>query len=65
MRKITGKKLGATIGALCMAVSMCATPAFAADPGYTYAPVSGSAIDAGKYLVMDDEANVPTVTVKY
>ncbi len=65
MRKITGKKLGATIGALCMAVSMCATPAFAADPGYTYTPVSGSAIHAEKYLVMDDEANVPNVTFKY
>ena len=64
MKKIT-MKLSAMIGALTMAVSMFATPAFAADPGYTYDPVSGSTIHAEKYLVMDDEANVPNVTFTY
>jgi hypothetical protein len=58
-------KLSAMIGALTMAVSMFAAPAFAADPGYTYDPVSGSTIHAEKYLVMDDEANVPNVAFQY
>ncbi len=64
MKKIT-MKLSAMIGALTMAVSMFAAPAFAADPGYTYDPVSGSTIHAEKYLVMDDEANVPNVAFQY
>ena len=64
MKKIT-MKLSAMIGALTMAVSMFAAPAFAADPGYTYDPVSGSKIHAEKYLVMDDEANVPNVAFVY
>ena len=65
MKKITMRKVGATLGALCMAASMLSVSAFAADPGYTYTPVSGNAIHAEKYLVMDDEANVPNVTFKY
>ena len=64
MKKIT-TKISALIGALCMAVSMFAFPAFAADPGYTYDPVSGSTVHAEKYLVMDDEANVPNVAFVY
>ena len=64
MKKIT-MKLGALIGALGMAVSMLTAPAFAADPGYTYDPVSGSTIHAEKCLVMDDEANVPNVAFSY
>ena len=66
MKKITKRTLGAAIGALCMSVTMLSSVAFAAeDPGYTYTAISGSKIHAEKYLVMDDEANVPNVTFKY
>ena len=64
MKKIT-MKIGAMISALFMAVTMLTVPAFAADPGFTYDPTDGSVIYIEKYLVMDDEANVPNIEFTY
>ena len=63
--KITKRSLGAMISALFMAATMFVSSVFAADPGFAYTGISGSRIHLEKYLVMDDEANVPNVTFRY
>lgn len=60
-KKIVGMKVAASIFAAAMAASS-AMPVLAAD---NYTPVSGTEMYFGKYLIMDQEANVPPVTFTY
>ena len=60
-KKTVSMKIAASIFTAAMAVSS-AMPVLAAD---NYTPISGTEMYFGKYLIMDQEANVPPVTFNY
>lgn len=61
IKKSTGTKVAASIFAAAM--GMCGAMPAMASPNYT--PVKGGDMYFGKYLIMDQEANVPPVTFTY
>lgn len=63
MKKISFKKSMAMVLALAMALALCVVPAFAADSNYT--PVAGASTTFDKVLIMDENANVPTLDFEF
>ena len=63
MKKISFKKSMAMVLALAMALALCVVPAFAADTNYT--PVAGGTTTFDKVLIMDQNANVPTIDFEF
>ena len=63
MKKISFKKSMAMVLALAMALALCVVPAFAADSNYT--PVAGATTTFDKVLIMDENANVPTIDFEF
>lgn len=63
MKKISFKKSMAMVLALAMALALCVVPAFAADSNYT--PVAGTNTTFEKVLIMDENANVPTIDFEF
>jgi hypothetical protein len=63
MKTISLKKSMAMVLALAMALALCVVPAFAAETQYT--AVAGTSTTFQKALILDENANVPSVTFQY
>ncbi len=63
MKTISLKKSMAMALAIVMALALCVVPAFAADSNYT--AVAGTNTSFNKVLIMDENANVPTIDFEF
>lgn len=59
------KKLSALLCSAVLAVTATVMPVMAAATPFTYTPISGSTVNFAKYLVMDEQANVPNATMTF